>query len=149
MFWAHVSSWSARERERERLDILVVANIKFISSHDKIYNKSNQCKFFEEKLKTQNLNFFFFFFRTPRHLPPISHNIEEGYEKPKKRRKKKKKSASADGEPRPLKPLKGSGFKSSAPPSESGRADNQYLDAVYTESQNGHIKIDSDQEDYR
>nr|XP_022325864.1 uncharacterized protein LOC111125916 isoform X1 [Crassostrea virginica] len=86
---------------------------------------------------------------TPRHLPPISHNIEEGYEKPKKRRKKKKKSASADGEPRPLKPLKGSGFKSSAPPSESGRADNQYLDAVYTESQNGHIKIDSDQEDYR
>lgn len=92
---------------------------------------------------------------TPRHLPPISHNIEADYEKPKKRRKKKKKSVSADGEPRPLKPLKGSGFKSSAPPSESGshrreRGDNQYLDAVYTETHNGNIlKIDSDNEDYR
>lgn len=62
---------------------------------------------------------------------------------------------SADGEPRPLKPLKGSGLKSSAPPSESGshrreRGDNQYLDAVYTETHNGNIlKIDSDNEDYR
>ncbi|XP_062603015.1 uncharacterized protein LOC134264744 [Saccostrea cucullata] len=92
---------------------------------------------------------------TPRHLPPISSNtVEETYEKPKKRRKKKRKNVSPDREPRALKPLKGSGFRSSAPPSESGSqrgemGDNHYIDPVHSDTRNGHIKIDSDNEDYR
>lgn len=92
---------------------------------------------------------------TPRHLPPISSNtVEETYEKPKKRRKKRRKNVSPDREPRALKPLKGSGFRSSAPPSESGShrgemGDNHYIDPVHSDTRNGHIKIDSDNEDYR
>lgn len=98
------------------------------------------------------MHIIYFSCRTPRHLPPLSHTVEN-YEKPKKRKKKKRKNASPDREPRSLPPLMGSGFKSSAPPSESGShkrgGDNLYIDPMYSEPQNGHIKIDSDNEDFR